>query len=91
VSTIRPNLPPLAGQPQPQRPIDPARLAAQKAFFAAALGQAQGAAPAPAPVQPTEVRTAAPARAAEAPQPAARALEPPQRILRPGSILDIRV
>ncbi|MGA0605804.1 hypothetical protein ACO2Q0_07365 [Phenylobacterium sp. VNQ135] len=83
MTPIRPNLPPQVGQPQ-QRAIDPARLAAQKAFFAAALGQAGAVPPpqAPAAAAPRE----APRAAAAGPQEAQ-----PQRILRPGSILDIRV
>jgi len=71
---------------------DAGRLAAQKAFFEAALGKAQPAAapPAAAPTAaPGQVLKAAPA------QPAARMAalpeEPPKKILRPGSLLDIRV
>jgi hypothetical protein len=64
------------------RPIDPARLAAQKAFFEAALGKAP-------------VATAAPAVPAPAAAPVQRVPEPdapkPQKPLRPGSLLDIRV
>jgi hypothetical protein len=73
---------------------DAARAAAQKAFFDAAMGRTTAPAapaapqavaprptvfaPAPAPVQRAEIR----------PDPAA---EPPTRVLRPGSLLDIRV
>lgn len=66
------------------RPANPARTealrAAQKAFFDAAMNQA----PAPA-VQPK----AQPATAALAP--AAASADQPQRFLRPGSRLDIKV
>lgn len=84
VTTIRPNAfpqhAPLGGQRD-----DPARLAAQRAFFQAAMGQAQ------APVQ-----TTAPVAAPQAAQTINRvaeagAAEAPQKILRPGSLLDIRV
>jgi hypothetical protein len=71
---------------------DAARLAAQKAFFAAAMGQAAAPsaaqpaaaprvsffAPAPAPTARPEIR----------PDPSAEA---PAKLLRPGSLLDIRV
>ncbi|MCR5873772.1 hypothetical protein LRS10_06030 [Phenylobacterium sp. J426] len=85
MTTIRPNLPPSV-PPQPQRAIDPARLAAQKAFFAAAMGQAPPAAPAALTPAAEPIPAARPAPAtggADGPQPA--------RILRPGSVLDIRV
>lgn len=83
MSVIRPTLtPPPAAIPQPQQAQD-SKLAAQRAFFAAALGQAQPAAAAQAaPAAPT----AAPLM--RTPDPAA---EPPAKILRPGSLLDIRV
>ena len=81
MTTIRPNAQPqMAPQPQ-QTGADPAGLAAAKAFFALAAGR-----PAPA---------AEPTAAAAAPVPAqvnrVSDAEPPQKILRPGSILDIRV
>jgi len=82
VTTIRPNVfpqqQPLGGQRE-----EPGKLAAQRAFFAAAMGQVQAPAAAAAPVAPQ-----APAqvnRVAEAPA------EAPQKVLRPGSLLDIRV
>lgn len=83
VTTIRPNLPPPAA-PQ-SHGLDPARQAAQRAFFAAALGQAQAPAAAAATPRPAEPPPQAPSRT---PDPGAEA---PQRILRPGSLLDIRV
>jgi hypothetical protein len=64
----------------PQRP-DP-RAAAQKAFFALAMGQA------PQEEAAQERPSAAPRRPdlhIELPS------EPPQKVLRPGSIVDIRV
>jgi len=86
LTTIRPPVfpqqAPLAGQRD-----DAGRLAAQRAFFQAVTGQAQTQAP---------TASAAPATAPEAPQSVNRVAqanpaEAPQKILRPGSILDIRV
>ena len=89
---IRPGFNPA---PQTAPRPDAGRNAAQRAFFAAALGQAPAAAAAPqAQVQPQVQRVAA------APQPAAPPAgriptnlppDPPTRILRPGSFLDIKV
>ena len=83
MTPIRPQMPPVA------RPADPAadaaKLAAQRAFFQQALGKAQPV-QAAAPVAPAVA--AAPAsvqRMVDPSQPA------PQRILRPGSLLDIRI
>jgi hypothetical protein len=85
VNPVRPSILPPGAQPgQVQRPVDPARAAAQRAFFEAALGKASApvasaASPPPpqahAPVQRTPDATAA----------------KPEKILRPGSLLDIRV
>ncbi|ODT89308.1 hypothetical protein [Phenylobacterium sp. SCN 70-31] len=91
MTTIRPNpfaqAFPQAHASQAQPPQAPAReeagrLAAQRAFFAAATGRAQ---PAAAPAAETP-RVPPPTvnRVAEV-------ADPPQKILRPGSILDIRV
>jgi hypothetical protein len=72
---------------------DAARVAAQRAFFDAAMGRA--GAPA-APAAPSAPRTqlftpqAAPVQRAEL-RPAAIPSEPPAKLLRPGSLLDIRV
>lgn len=65
---------------------DAARLAAQRAFFQQAMGRpATATAPAPATVQ----ANALPVRTVELrPSPSAEA---PARILRPGSLLDIRI
>ena len=70
-----------------------ARTAAQRAFFEAALGKAGAptAQPQPAPTPAVRAETM--------PQPAAQRVrtefvqptEPPQKILRPGSLLDIKV
>ena len=64
-----------------------ARLAAQKAFFEAALGRQTTPA---APVQAAEP-VAAPARQDFRASPQAMAEATPQRILRPGSLLNIVV
>ena len=93
MTTIRPNpLPAAAPQPAAQgQSLDSARQAAQRAFFAAALGQA------PAPATPLQAATKAAAQpvAETRPAPVPRmpdpAAEPPTRVLRPGSLLDIRV
>ncbi|MDP3173536.1 MAG: hypothetical protein Q8M88_03775, partial [Phenylobacterium sp.] len=58
--------------------------AAQRAFFEAALGRA----PAPNPVVAAQAQAVAPAAVQRIPDPEAPA---PTRILRPGSLLDIRV
>ena len=85
-SPIRPPIFPPAQTVQPPR-ADAARQAAQKAFFDMATGKA--AAPAHAP--PVATVVAAPA----APRPVQRLPDPlaeaPTKVLRPGSLLDIRV
>ena len=92
MTTIRPSFPQpqLAPQPASQR-ADAARLAAQRAFFDMAAGQAQAAAPRPklAAAQ-AAVQSAAPAAPRPQRMPDAHA-EPPAKVLRPGSLLDIRV
>ncbi len=83
LSTIRPTPFPQQAPLGSQRD-DAGRAAAQRAFFNAAMGQAQAPQTTPAPTA-----TAAPQsinRVAEA-----RPADPPQKILRPGSLLDIRV
>lgn len=61
---------------------DAAHLSAQRAFFQAAMGQAQAtAAPTAGPEAPQQVNRVAQTSPSEA----------PQKILRPGSLLDIRV
>ena len=83
MTTVRPPAFPPIRTPEPPR-ADAAKLAAQRAFFQAAMGQA---APAAAP-QIISEPVAAPVAAAKMPDPTA---EKPQKILRPGSLLDIRV
>lgn len=96
MSAIRPPFPnALPAAPQGTQPQQ--RSAAQKAFFEAALGRAapaQGSAQTQVPT-----KTAAPAAAIqphatpvrEVPLQVRPGDEPPQKILRPGSLLDIRV
>ncbi|MBA4012833.1 MAG: hypothetical protein C0481_13280 [Phenylobacterium sp.] len=81
MSTIRP---PIFPTPQPQAQPT-ARNSAQQAFFTAAMGRPAAAAQPQVQAQPQA--PAAPAQRMPASLPA----DPPQRILRPGSILDIRV
>jgi hypothetical protein len=73
----------LPAQPATGTAADAARLAAQRAFFQQAMGRP--AAPTAAPVQ----AAALPVRTVEL-RPAANA-EAPAKVLRPGSLLDIRV
>ncbi len=84
MTTIRPNLFPQTPQRSPNE--DSAKLAAQRAFFNAAMGETQAAAAPRA--------TAAAPPVVQAPQvnriDAAQS-EAPQKILRPGSLLDIRI
>ena len=75
MNPIRPNFPLPATT---ARPVRPDVRAAQKAFFQAAV---TAAAPGPEPV-----RAAAPAARADV-----RSEAEPQRYLRPGSLLDIKV
>ena len=81
MSTIRP---PIFPTPQPQaQPTAPVRSSAQQAFFAAAMGR---------PAAPPQVQAQPQAQAAPAQRmPASLPADPPQKILRPGSLLDIRV
>jgi hypothetical protein len=103
VTPIRPNT--YAVQPPANPAADAARLQAQRAFFDAAMGRANGAAAAQAPLQTAPPQAAAPqaaalsaARAAPVPAPVQRAqilpdpsAPAPAKVLRPGSLLDIRV
>jgi hypothetical protein len=80
-------IPPLSGStPQPQglRSTEQAR-AAQRAFFEAALGRAQP------PAAPTTPVRAEPPRSRASMTPAPADAPTPTRILRPGSLLDIKV
>jgi hypothetical protein len=83
---IRPGAPNLP--PQPSQAVDPAKLAAQRAFFQAALGKA-GAPQASAAAAP--IAAAQPTAAAQPVQRATAPAEAPQKVLRPGSLIDIRV
>jgi hypothetical protein len=85
MAAIRPSFTPFP-QTRPQAPAEPAR-AAQRAFFSQALAQAQAPAPSARP------EMAAPARATTAftPTRAAEPSAPPERVMRPGSLLDIKI
>lgn len=80
LNPIRPSVAPYA--PQAAQPQDAAKLAAARAFFAAALGQVSNTASAgqaaTAPVTATTTGITA-------------AAESPAKIPRPGSLIDIRV
>jgi len=89
VTAVRPPHFPSSPSAQPAQP-DAARLAAQKAFFDMALGKAAAPTRSGAAAVATAV-TAAPAAVAAAPRIPERGAEKPQKILRPGSLLDIRV
>jgi hypothetical protein len=90
VTTVRPPVWPTAPT-APSGGADSARQSARGAFFEQALGRATQAQPQAAPA-PT-------IRAETVPQPAAEPVRsrfapsdgPPQKILRPGSLLDIKV
>ena len=94
MAEIRPPAWPVVANPTRESPKSDARTAAQRAFFQAALANQTGAPAAPQPVR-TPVQTpapaAAPARTAKAPDLTIQMPEEPQKILRPGSIIDIRV
>ena len=81
MTPIRPGMPP--PQPAAGAAADAARLAAQRAFFQQAMGRPAATAQTPVQAAATPVRTVElrPAPSAEA----------PAKILRPGSLLDIRV
>lgn len=82
MTTIRSN--PFSQTPQRPPGQDGGKLAAQRAFFNAALGQAQPSAPAAG----APAASAAPATAHRM---AAAPADQGQKILRPGSLLDIRI
>jgi len=86
VTPIRPNAFPV--QPSPPQGADAARQAAQRAFFDAAMGRSAGVQTPPAATPAASPTFAAVARAEIRPQPDAPA---PAKLLRPGSLLDIRV
>ena len=80
LNSIRPSVAPYA--PQAAQPQDAAKLAAARAFFAAALGQVSTAAPA---------GQAASAAVPPATTGGGKTSEAPAKIPRPGSLIDIRV
>jgi hypothetical protein len=90
VTAVRPPVFPLPPTPAAPARADPTRSAAQKAFFDMAMGKAA----APAPTAPAAVTVSA-ARPSQTPVTLQRmpdaGAEKPQKILRPGSLLDIRV
>ena len=100
MNPIRPNVFP--GQQAPTTPAgagaDAARAAAQKAFFDAAMGRANAPSAPPAPQAAPAAQAARPSFFAALTTPPQRpevrpdpADEAPTRVLRPGSLLDIRV
>ncbi|HLZ74327.1 hypothetical protein [Phenylobacterium sp.] len=95
MTPIRPDaFPTPASQPQGAgAPADAARAAAQRAFFDAAMGRSAAPASQAAPVAAAQTAvftpSTAPVQRAEI-RPAPNA-EPPTKVLRPGSLLDIRV
>lgn len=88
MTPIRPNAFPAQSGPAPV--ADAARTAAQKAFFDAAMGRSAPPAAPAAPPAPAFTAPAAPVQRAEL-RPATVPAEPPAKLLRPGSLLDIRV
>jgi hypothetical protein len=87
LNPIRSNLPPIVPPHGAPKPSEATRTAAQKAFFELALGKSPAvAAPVQASVAAAQVRPSTPLRpVVQAPA------EPPARLSRPGSLLDIRV
>ncbi|HEY8615282.1 hypothetical protein [Phenylobacterium sp.] len=85
VNPIRPvGLAPTAPAAPAPKP-DAARSAGQRAFFEMIAGKSPAAAAAPSASAETSAATPRPERLAAA------AGEPPTKILRPGSLLDIRI
>jgi hypothetical protein len=85
VNPIRPNGLAPTPAPQPATRPDAGRVAGQRAFFDMIAGRAQAAAPAAQVAPAASPEPARPQRLTAAPA------EPPARMLRPGSLLDIRV
>lgn len=89
ITPTRPPIVPPTGPGARGRGDDPAKLAAQKAFFDLALGKTAAASPAnAAPAAPAAQSSAPPQSSASA---QAGSAETPRKILRPGSLIDIRV
>lgn len=80
VNPIRPSVAPYA--PQAAQPQDAAKLAAARAFFAAALGQVSN----PSSIGQATAAAVTAAATGITPPP-----ESPAKIPRPGSLIDIRV
>lgn len=86
MNPVRPNI--WANVPPPGQGAGPAKTAAQRAFFDQALGKATGGAQA----QPqTAVAQSQPQTQPVQRMPTDQPAEQPAKILRPGSLLDIRV
>jgi hypothetical protein len=85
LNPIRPNYPLPVAQP---RPVRPEARAAQRAFFEAAVNRAAATAPAASAASAGPVDPVRPAAAASR---TVRDETQPQRYLRPGSLLDIKV
>lgn len=84
MNPVRPNI--WANVPPPGQGAGPAKTAAQGAFFDQALGKATGAAQAQPQAAVVQAQPP-PTQRMPTDQPA----EQPTKILRPGSLLDIRV
>jgi len=82
LNPIRPNFPLPVAQP---RPVRPEARAAQRAFFEAAVNRAA------APAASASAAPADPVRPVAAAARTTRDETQPQRYLRPGSLLDIKV
>lgn len=102
MAVIRPYSPPVVTPQQPAQAPTQTRDAAEKraaarAFFQQALGGSTPVRAAPAPAAAAPVRTEAALPSATAPVTASRGLirptpeEPPTRLMRPGSFIDIKV
>jgi hypothetical protein len=88
LTPIRPPITP-QGAAAARPAADAARAAAQKAFFQAAMGGVEApSTPAPRPVDAVQAASRFTPQAA---QRAAIPDEPPRRVLRPGSFIDIKV
>ena len=85
MNPIRPNFPLPVAQP---RPVRPEARAAQRAFFEAAVNRAAATAPSASAASADPVRPVAAASRATRDD---TAQLQPQRYLRPGSLLDIKV
>jgi len=89
MAVIRPFTPPMVPQPTPSAPVRTTAeaKAAQRAFFQQALGDATPVRAAPAAATPSAPQAAQTVREVRRPIPE----EPPARVMRPGSFVDIKV